>query len=132
MPKAKEQHFEIVGNKIRFDAVNITKAESKAVKNLAEKFGYGLEPYMPAQKEAKPEWKEEAVRAWLEENGTKAQKEQFDKLYNQPMKDKKTGETVYYKHDSKDGKHKAGEPRVKGYIATMQWFKKTFPNYPEK
>ena len=125
----KKEHFEIVGDTIRFDAKNITKAEAKAVKKLADLFNYKLVPYIPEiKKEPKEIWTAAAVQKFLEENGTKAQQKQYWDKFNAPMLDD-AGKPVVYKNDSKDGRHKKGETRVKGHVATMQWFKKEFPNY---
>ena len=127
------ENYKIVGDEIRFNVKDITKGELKTIKKLAEGLGYKLVPFTPEKekKEAKPEWKAEAIQKFLEEKGTKAQQKKYWEKFNEPMKDE-DGETVVYKKDSKDGKHKKGEPRVKGHVATLQWFKKEFPKYPEE
>jgi len=48
------------------------------------------------------------------------------KLYKKPLKN-----GALYKKDSSDGMFKAGEPRVKGHVGTLQWFKNTFADYED-
>ena len=125
------QNYKIVGEEIRFDVNKITKGELKTIKKLAEGLGYKLVPIVPekVKKEPKAEWTAEAIQKFLDEKATKAQQKEYWAKFNEPMTDD-DGEPVVYKKDSKDGKHKAGEPRVKGHVATLQWFKKEFPEYP--
>ena len=52
----------------------------------------------------------------------KQKKEYWDK-FNAPVIDKATGEAKLKKDGTK---------KVKGHVATLAWFKKEFPNYPEK
>ena len=71
------------------------------------------------------EWTAAAIQEWLKENGTKEQQAKYWELFNAVvMKDDKP---VLYKTGEK-----AGEPKVKGHIATLSWFKETFPKYPKK
>lgn len=58
------------------------------------------------------------IQKYLEEEGTKEQQDEYWKLFNARLKN-----NACYKKDTKDGKHKAGEPRVKGHINTLKWFK---------
>ena len=126
-----EQNYKIVGEEIRFDVNKITKGELKTIKKLAEGLGYKLVPIVPekVKKEPKAEWTAEAIQKFLDEKATKEQQKKYWAKFNEPMTDD-NGEPVVYKKDSKDGEHKAGEPRVKGHVATLQWFKKEFPEYP--
>lgn len=125
-------NYEIVGGIIKFDVDKITKKEMKQIKKLADGLGYKLQPIVEPKekKEANPQWTEKAIRAYLDEYGTKAQKEDFEKKYNAPIKDA-NGNPVVYQKASKDGKHKKGDIRVKGFVATIQWFKKQFPDFPD-
>lgn len=127
------EHYKIVGDEIRFNVKDITKGELKTVKKLAEGLGYKLVPIDPPkkEKEPKPEWTAEAIQKFLEEKGTQEQKDKYWEKFNDPMIDE-DGLPVVYKKDSKDKTHKKGEPRVKGHVATLQWFKKEFPKYPKQ
>lgn len=127
---ATAQHYEIVPEKevIRFDVDKITQAEMKKIKKLAKGFGYALEPYT-AEKKTNEAFTEKTIREFLADKPEALAL--YEAKYNAPMIDKKTGKPVLLKNDSKDGKRKAGEPRVKGHVATLQWFKKRFPEYPK-
>lgn len=128
---ATAQHYEIIPERevIRFDVDKITQAEMKKIKKLAKGFGYALEPYT-AEKEKNEAFTEKAIREFLADKPK--QLKIYEEKYNAPQIDKKTGKPVLLKNDSKDGKRKAGEPRVKGHVATLQWFKKEFPDYGKK
>lgn len=130
--KKPEIHYQIVGNAIKFDVDKITKTEMKQIKKLADGLGYKLQPLVKPKekKEANPQWTEKAIRAYLDEYGTKAQKEKFADKYNAPILDEDKN-PVLYRKDSKDGKHKKGDIRIKGFVATIQWFKKQFPDFPD-
>ena len=64
------------------------------------------------------------VQKFIEEKGTEEQKKKYWELFNTRLKN-----NAVYKDDTKDGKHKKGEPRVKGHIYTLKWFKDTFKDY---
>ena len=122
-------NYKIVNGEILFNPAKITVKEMKQMKKLAEGLGYSIIPVAEEKKEKNPLWTAAAIQQFIEENGTKKQKDDYWAKFNEPMKDKETGEPITYKHDTKDGKHKAGDIRVKGHVATLQWFKKEFPNY---
>ena len=84
-----------------------------------------------AELAAKKPFSEVNVQTYLEENGTAAQKKKYYEMYNEQAHDK-NGNPVYYKTDSPDGKFKKGEPKKKGHIATLSWFKEEFPKYKEE
>lgn len=113
------RNYKIVGNKIIAKVGNLTDKEVAAVKNYI-KLGFELEE--PKKKEPNPAFKKEAIQKYLEDKGTKEQQAKYEELFNQPILDE-DGKQVY----TKDGK-----PRVKGHIATLSWFKETFPKYPNK
>ena len=110
------------------DITKLTERDKKKVRTYLD-LGYTIEEVKAPKQEAKPEWTEEAIRKFLNAKGREAEKKIYEEKYNAPMIDKNTGEPVRYKNDSKDKKHKKGDIRVKGHIATLAWFKETFPDY---
>ena len=104
-------------------------AKAKPQKRTAEE--KAEEEAEKARKQAENPFSEVNVKKFLEENGTAAQKKEYYRIYNEQAKDK-NGNPVFYKTDSKEGKFKKDEPKKKGHIATISWFKKEFPDYPEK
>lgn len=121
------KHYIVEGNKVIADVAKLNEKELAAVKNYIA-LGFSLVEPKKEKKVAKAEFKAEAIQAWLEENATKAQQAKYWELFNAPVE--KDGEVVCYTKDCKMGK--AGDPKKKGHIATLNWFKKEFPNYPEK
>ena len=105
---------------LKFTLVPRVKVETKKSKEEEE-----------AERIANP-FSEINVQKYLEKNASQKQKEKYWEKYNEQAKDSKTKMPLYYKKDTPDGKHKAGEPRVKAHIATLGWFKKEFPNYEEE
>lgn len=95
---------------------SITPKQLKLVKNYVE-LGYKLIEYV---KPTNDKFKKETIKNFLDQNGTKEQIAKYNELYNTPQIDKDT---------KKQKLTKAGKPMVKGHIATLQWFKKEFPNY---
>jgi hypothetical protein len=98
----------------------------------------------------------EAVQKYLKEHGTKEQQNKYWEIYNEQATDENGNPLVYknnvYKTETietgekdengkpktktkrvkdENGKniilYKKGEPRKKGHIATLHWFKETFP-----
>ncbi len=106
------------------------KEEVKAYLDLAYTISEPKEqPKQTEEEKAKNKFSMVNVQKYLEENGTKEQQKHYWKLFNAPAIDKKTRLEKTYKLDTKDGKHKAGDIKVRGHIATLRWFKTTFPNY---
>lgn len=110
----------------------LTDAELKAVKNYMA-LGFEMQPLVKTKKKVEIASEEEKlknpysttnVRKYLAEEGTKAQQEKYWELYNEKTEN-------IYKKDSKDGKHKKGDARVKGHVYTLKWFKETFPGYED-
>lgn len=117
---------------------DLTEKEKKEVKNYMD-LGYTLIPeerpkkkQLTEEEKAKNPFSEKNIQAFLKENGTKAQIDNYWKIYNEQAIDHKTGMPLVYKTNSKNGKFKKGEPRTKGHIATIVWFKKEFPKYEEE
>lgn len=127
---AKGKRYEIVGKKIYAKISILKDSDIKSITNY-QKLGYDLIEYEPPKKErVKTKLKDckyDTLEKYIKENA-KDKLKAFNEAYNEPMCDKETGEPLYYKNDSKDGKHKKGEPRVKGYMNAFQWFKKEFPD----
>lgn len=127
---AKGKRYEIVGKKIYAKISILKDSDIKSITNY-QKLGYELIEYKPPKKERVKtkleDCKYDTLVNYIKENA-KDKLKAFNEAYNEPMYDKKTGEPLYYKNDSKDGKYKKGEPRVKGYMSAFQWFKKEFPN----
>lgn len=103
----------------------------------------------------------EAVQKYLKEHGTKEQQNKYWEIYNEQATNEE-GNPLFYKNNvyktetietgdldengkpkkttqrvkDENGKniilHKKGEPRKKGHIATLYWFKKEFKEYPNK
>ena len=123
---------------IRAVIVDLTEKEKKEIKNYLD-LGYTLVAVEKPKKErpteeeqAKNPFSEKNIQAFLKEKATKEQQDEYWKLYKEQANDKKTGLPAVYKTDSKPNsknKFKKGEPKPKGHIATLQWFKTTFPNY---
>lgn len=141
---ALKKHYEIDNNRrlVKAIIVSLTEREKKEIKNYID-LGYNL---VPLEKEKKPKLTEEEkqkqkkenpfseqnIQAFLKKNASEEQQKEYWKLYNTQGKDSKTGLPLVYKTDSKENsrvKFKKGDPRPKGHIATLQWFKKTFPEY---
>ena len=136
----KMGHYEIK-NETKEIIANMEKlndADIKAIKNYMA-FGYTMVPEVKEKKEVKIPTEAERlanpystinVQKYLAEEGTKDQQEKYWELFNEVIKDE-NGETVRYKKTTSDKKHKAGEPRVKGHVRTLKWFKEEFPNYED-
>lgn len=140
---ASKKHYIVNQNNYTVEAVleELTAKDKKDIKDLRE-LGFKfilkektpepkLTPEQELEKRKNNPFSEMNVKKYIEANASKEQKAEYQKLYNEQAKDSKTGMPLFYKKDTPDGKHKAGEPRVKGHIATLGWFKKEFPNYEE-
>ncbi|MBQ9792122.1 MAG: hypothetical protein IJW32_00070 [Clostridia bacterium] len=140
---ANKKSYEIKSSlkKIIVDVERMTDEDKKIIMNYKD-FGYTIEPKIKEKKKVhipsleekqKNPYSEINIRKFLEDKGTEEQREQYNKLYNDLMKDKITQDVVKYKKDVKDDNgniiHKAGEKRVKGHVHTLKWFKETFPDY---
>lgn len=110
------------------DITKLTERDKKKIRTYLD-LGYTIEEVKAPKQEAKPEWTEKAIRDYLKKNATKEQQEKYNSLYNAPQIDKDTNQPKTYKNNSKDGKHKKGDIKPKGHIATLSWFKKEFPDY---
>ncbi len=112
-------NYKLEGKKVIAKVAALSDKELKAVKNYLA-LGYTLEEFKKEKKEPDEAFKALTIQKWLEENGTKAQKKEYWDRFNAPV--------------VKDGVTKTkkdGTPKVKGHVATLAWFKKEFPNYPE-
>lgn len=120
----KKQNFTVDNERKKIYAVvaKLKAKELKVIKNYVA-LGYTLVAQEEAPKEANPAFKEDAVKAFLSEAGREADLEEYNKIYNEQAKDKETGEPKFKKD---------GTPKIKGHVATLGWFKKTYPEYPEK
>lgn len=134
------KHYEVdnINHIVKAVVVKLSEKELKEIKNYVA-LGYTLVNIEPPKKKKVTEedkknnpFSEQNVKKYLEEHGTEKQKADYYKIYNTQAKDKKTNMPAVYKTNSKDQqKFKAGDPKPKGHIATLQWFKNEFPNYPE-
>lgn len=151
------KHYKIDGNKIIANVKSLTEAEMKAVKNY---IGLGFELVEGVIKtEKKPtndDYVEETVRKNVYKYGTTAEQEKYEELYNRPVVDKNTGKKKVYENDvydyeeiTENGKtkrrtkydkngnkiirHKKGEEKKQGHIATLKWYKETIvPKLPKE
>lgn len=115
-------NYKLEGKKVIAKVALLSEKELQAVKNYIA-LGYTLVEYKKEKKEPQELFKAITIQKWLEENATKAQQKKYWELYNAPVIDKVTNEPKYKKD---------GTIKNKGHVATLSWFKKTFPNYPEK
>ena len=138
---ATKRHYTIDNTNKLVNAVvvDLTERDKKEIKNYID-LGYTL---VPQDRPKKPKLTKEQetekrkanpfseinIQAFLKENGTKAQQDKYWEIYKEQARDSKTKMPLVYK-TSKEGKFTEGEPRTKGHIATIGWFKKEFPNYP--
>lgn len=150
---AFKKHYTIDNDYKQVKAIvaDITEREKKEIKNYID-LGYTLIPQDRPKKKKQTEEEKKAnpfsqknIQNYLENNATKEQQKQYWNIYNEQAIDKKTQQPAVYKTDSKEEKDKAGniiyekgqkfkkgDPKPKGHIATLQWFKIEFPDYPEK
>ena len=112
-------NYKVEGKKIIANVSLLNEKELTAVKNYMA-LGYTLEEYVKPKKQPNEKFKAATIQKWLDDNGTKAQKEKYWEIYKSPVIDKKTGE----KKLKKDGTEK-----IKGHVATIAWFKQEFPDY---
>lgn len=101
-----------------------TDKEMKAIINY-QKLGYELVPYKKAKKTdeelAASKYSKVNMLKYLETNGTKEQQKRFAEIQEE------IAEGKFYEKDTKT--HKKGEPKKKGFIAALKYFKEQFPNY---
>lgn len=118
----------------------LTDKDKKAIKDYIDVFGYKVEKYIPIKKteeEKKIEEEEkknskyskEKIKAYLLKYGTEEQQKYFDSVQEEIAIDKKTNKPKVWDRDTEN--HKKGEPKTKGYIAALKWFRQTFETYPE-
>ena len=115
-------NYKTEGNKVIAKVALLSEKELAAVKNYMA-LGYTLEEYKAEKKAPKEAFKAETIQKWLKEHGTEKQQKDYWELFNEPVVDKVTGETL---------KKKDGTVRKKGHVATFAWFKKEFPKYIEE
>lgn len=151
------KHYKIDGNKIIANVKSLTEAELKAVKNYIS-LGFELVEgaIKTEKKKANEDYTEEIVRKNVDEYGTKEEKKTYEDLYNKPVIDKNTGKKKVYENDVYDYdivvnngkttrktkydengnkiiKHKKGEEKKQGHIATLKWYKeKIVPKLPKE
>lgn len=115
-------NYTLEGKKVIAKVASLSEKELQAVKNYLA-LGYELVEFKKEKKDPQEAFKAKTIQVWLDENATKAQKKEYWDRFNAPVIDKNTG---------KQKTKKDGTPKVKGHVATLAWFKKEFPNYPEK
>ena len=130
---AKTKHYEVdnVAKQVKAVIIKLTDAEQMEVDKFRHN-GYeiiGVDKLKTEKRESL--YTQEKVVAYLKSLGKQEYLDTYNKLYNEQALDKNK-KPSYYLEDSKNGKHKKGEPKVKGHIGTLTWFKKTFENYPNK
>jgi len=137
---AIKKHYDVdnINKIINAEIISLTEKEKKEINNYLY-FGYVLKNVekekkhkLTQEEKDKNPFSEKRIQEFLEQKATKEQQKKYWEIYNEQATSNKTGELLVYKKDTKDKKHKAGEPRVKGHIATLQWFKKEFPNYKDE
>lgn len=94
----------------------LTTEEVTQVKNYLA-FGYELKE---REKVKQPKFEQEAIKAYLETNGTPEQKKAFYDAIEETVIDKETGEPKLKKD---------GTPKKAGFIAGLKYFKGEFPDY---
>lgn len=101
-----------------------TEKEMKAIINF-QKIGYELVPFKKEKKTeeelAASKFSKANIIKYLEENGSKEQQKRFAEIQEE------VAEGKFYTKDTKT--HKKGEPKKKGFIAALKYFKEQFPNY---
>ena len=141
---ASKKHYKINRKANTIEAV-ISELNEKDIKDIKICTQLGMtfipiepEPKIKLTKEEQEKKRKENpfseinVQNYLKEYATPKQQKAYFDIYNQQARDGKTKEPLFYKNDSADGKHKEGEPKVKGHIAGLSWFKKEFPNYKKE
>lgn len=120
----KKQNFTVDNERKKIYAVvaKLKAKELKVIKNYVA-LGYTLVAQEEAKKEVNPIFTEDAVKEYLSEAGREAELKEYNKIYNEQAKDKETGELKFKKD---------GTPKIKGHVATLGWFKKTYPNYEQE
>ena len=120
----------------------LTDAEIEVI-NKYLKLGYKLKnvkefkaPMTKAEREAAKEeakkkpFSHESIVAFLKKQD-KAHLDKYWSIFNEPSTNK-DGTIRRYKKDLEKNDvliHKAGDVIVKGHVATLRWFKETFPEY---
>lgn len=122
---AKRENYKIVNKEIYVKMTNKLSAKELTVINNYVSLGYKMVIWEKEKKKANENWTAATIQKWLKENGTKEQQAKYWELFNAVVM--KEGKPVLYETGEKKG-----EPKVKGHIATLSWFKDTFPSYPEK
>ena len=128
MERANDKELKLIKKYINLGYVLVPIPKAKPVAKSAEE--KAAEKAAKVEKAANNPFSEVCIRKFLEEHGTAAQRKEYNRRYNEQAHDKNNN-PVFYKTDSKEGKFKKGDPKVKGHIATLSWFKNEFPNYPE-
>lgn len=134
MAEIKEPYRIDNDNRIVYAIVERLKGKSlQRVKTLID-LGYALIPEEPPKKVKKEDslLTEKNIQEFLKVKATKEQQDTYWEKYNEQATDKKTGRPAVYKTNStakSKGTFKKGEPKPKGHVATLAWFKNTFPNY---
>lgn len=142
-------NYEIVGNTIIAKISSLSEKDLKAVKNYIA-LGYELVEYKKPVAKSKDIYTNEKVKAYLKKYGTEKDIENYEKLYNEPLKDNakytndifkvktyydedgtKHTETIHDENGNKIIIHKKGDIKVKGFINALRWFRDTFKDYPE-
>lgn len=126
MVSLEEEEIKVLKNYIAFGYTVIANESKKKEVKIASKEEKALNPYsaMNIQKYLKEEAGINEIEG--DENKGKAYIDIYWDLYKAPLKS-----GAVYQNDSEDGMFKKGEPRVKGHVGTLRWFKTTFPDYKE-
>lgn len=120
----------------------LTDKDKKAIKDYVDLFGYKIEKYVPIQKteeekkleeekQKNSKYTEEKIKAYLLKYGTEEEQKKFVDIQEEIAIDKQTNKPKVWEKDTKT--HKKGEPKKKGYIGALSWFRKLdkFKTYPE-
>lgn len=112
-----------INDESREISADIDRLSNKDITRLQkyQLLGYKIINKKEPTKEPKEEFKKEVIIKFLEDKPEHLKK--YWELYNEPSISKKT---------NKVRKTKEGKIIPKGHIATLSWFKKEFPKYPEK
>lgn len=108
------------------DVPKLTERDIKEIRKFTA-IGYSIVNRKKEKKEKNPKFTAESIQKFLKENATKEQEKTYWEKFNAPVLDKETGKPVKYEKDTKT--HKKGDIKIKGHIATLKWFKETFPDY---
>lgn len=127
MSKNKSYEVDNVAKVVKAVIVKLTDEDQKVV----DRFRHNGYEVIGVDKLEKKEsiYTQAKVVAYLESLQDKKHLEKYWEIYNEQAKDSKTKKPLVYLEDTKNGKHKKGDKKLKGHVGTLNWFKTTFPDF---